>query len=181
MVRLGYGYRQGTQPSTNLVSTNDFLNSARWFSLSSLIERLFVWTLVFLCFDLILRFSYPTFSVMLCSFDDFMSKFFKVLSLLFTLASVFVHYLLICFNYLFTFQISLQFYSAHQFCVKISFAFLSSYVWPTSLSLPDDFQRTTKEILIEIRTIQQITEEIIVTPQAKHDIVVEQKIKVRQV
>jgi hypothetical protein len=35
-----------------------------------------------------------------------------------------------------------------------------------------------REIFIEIRTIQEITEEIIVTPRAKHDVVVEQKIKV---
>ena len=35
-----------------------------------------------------------------------------------------------------------------------------------------------REIFIEIRTIQEITEEIVVTPRAKHDVVVEQKIKV---
>ncbi|XP_028414557.1 dystrophin-like isoform X10 [Dendronephthya gigantea] len=42
---------------------------------------------------------------------------------------------------------------------------------------PDDLQQTMREIFIEIRTIQEITEEIIVTPRAKHDVVVEQKIK----
>lgn len=42
----------------------------------------------------------------------------------------------------------------------------------------DDLQRSMREIFIEIRTIQEITEEIIVTPRAKHDVVVEQKIKV---
>lgn len=35
-----------------------------------------------------------------------------------------------------------------------------------------------REIFIEIRTIQEITEEIIVTPRAKHDVLIQQKIKV---
>lgn len=36
-----------------------------------------------------------------------------------------------------------------------------------------------REIFIEIRTIQEITEEIIVTPRAKHDVLIQQKIKVQ--
>ena len=49
-----------------------------------------------------------------------------------------------------------------------------------ALSNLDEFQRHMREIFIEIRTIQEITDEVIVTPRAKHDVVIEQKIKVRK-
>ena len=57
-------------------------------------------------------------------------------------------------------------------------------VAPTRLILEflfnlDELQRNMREIFIEIRTIQEITEELVVTPRAKHDVVVEQKVKVR--